>query len=108
MDECGSPLKSTETSGFFDSSRMPLSGPPAAASNAAFTSSALAGFSTSATRSTTETFGVGTRMAIPSSFPFRSGSTSPTATAAPVVVGIIDTPAARARRRSLCGRSSSF
>ena len=28
--------------------------------------------------------------------------------AAPVVVGIIDSAAARARRRSLCGRSSSF
>ena len=32
---------------------------------------------------------------------------TPTAIAAPVVVGIIDIAAARARRRSLCGRSSS-
>ena len=44
---------------------------------------------------------------MPSSLPFSSGSTSPTALAAPVVVGIIDSAAARARRRSLCGRSSS-
>ena len=53
-------------------------------------------------------WGVGTRIANPSSRPFRSGSTSPTATAAPVVVGIMDNPAARARRRSLCGRSRRF
>jgi hypothetical protein len=51
-----------------------------------------------------ETSGVGTRMAIPSIFPFSSGSTSAVAFAAPVVVGIIDSAAARARRRSLCGQ----
>ena len=60
-----------------------------------------------AARSTIDTFGVGTRIEMPSSLPFSSGSTSPTATAAPVVVGIIDSAAARARRRSLCGRSRS-
>ncbi len=48
-------------------------------------------------RSTTETFGVGTRMAVPSSLPFSSGRTRPTALAAPVEVGIIDIAAARAR-----------
>jgi hypothetical protein len=48
-------------------------------------------------RSTTETFGVGTRMATPSSLPLSSGSTRPTALAAPVEVGIIDIAAARAR-----------
>ena len=37
--------------------------------------------------------------------PSISGITSPMALAAPVVVGIIETPAARARRRSLWGRS---
>ena len=47
-------------------------------------------------------------MAKPSSLPLSSGSTSPTAVAAPVVVGIIESAAARARRRSLCGRSSRF
>ena len=49
------------------------------------------------TRSTTETFGVGTRIEVPSSLPFSSGSTRPTALAAPVEVGIIDSAAARAR-----------
>src|ERR1700722_2986401 len=48
-------------------------------------------------KSTTETLGVGTRIAEPSSLPFSSGSTRPTALAAPVVVGIIDREAARAR-----------
>jgi hypothetical protein len=51
-------------------------------------------------RSTTETFGVGTRIEEPSSLPLSSGSTSPTARAAPVVVGIMDIAAARARRGS--------
>ena len=75
---------------------------------AALISSAVALLVNSAVRSTTETFGVGTRIAIPSSFPFSSGMTSETALAAPVVVGIIDIAAARARRRSLCGRSRIF
>ena len=44
---------------------------------------------------------------MPSRRPLSCGSTSPTADAAPVVVGMIDSAAARARRRSLCGRSSS-
>ena len=37
-----------------------------------------------------------------------SGSTSPTARAAPVVVGMMLTAAERARRGSLCGASSTF
>ena len=52
-----------------------------------------------------ETFGVGTRIAMPSSLPAMRGRTSLSALAAPVVVGIIESAAARARRRSLCGRS---
>ena len=48
-------------------------------------------------KSTTETLGVGTRIDTPSSLPFSSGSTSPTALAAPVVVGIIESAAARPR-----------
>ena len=59
-------------------------------------------------KSTTDTFGVGTRTDDPSSLPFSSGSTSPTARAAPVVVGIIDRAAARARRMSLWIWSSVF
>jgi hypothetical protein len=45
-------------------------------------------------------------MATPSSLPLSSGSTRPTALAAPVVVGIIDSAAARARYRSLWTWSS--
>ena len=48
-------------------------------------------------KSTTDTFGVGTRMATPSSLPASSGSTRPTALAAPVEVGIMLIAAARAR-----------
>src|SRR5689334_6523094 len=51
-------------------------------------------------RSTSETLIVGTRTAKPSSLPFNSGSTRPTAAAAPVFVGICDIVAERARRRS--------
>src|SRR5205807_4375224 len=80
-------------------------GPLAAARKASLTAWALAGFSSSAVRSTTETLAVGTRIASPSSLPLSWGSTSPTAVAAPVVVGIMLTAPARARRRSLCGKS---
>ena len=48
-------------------------------------------------RSTADTFGVGTRIAVPSNLPESSGSTSPKALAAPVDVGIIAMAAARAR-----------
>src|SRR5512143_1970857 len=106
--DTGSWLKSTETSGSSTYWRIPFIGPSEAFRIAALISSAEAFFDSSAVRSTRETFGVGTRIAIPSSFPFSSGMTSETALAAPVVVGIIETPAARARRRSLCGRSRIF
>lgn len=46
-------------------------------------------------KSTTETFGVGTRKAIPVNLPFREGMTLPTAFAAPVAAGIIFWPAPR-------------
>ncbi len=58
-------------------------------------------------RSTTDTLIVGTRIAKPSSLPLSSGSTRPTAAAAPVFVGIIDIVAERARRRSLWNTSVS-
>src|SRR5205823_5425366 len=105
IDECGLPLKSLDTSSSSVASRMPFRGPAAASRNALLTCSTEAGFASSAVRSTTETLIVGTRMAIPSSLPFKCGSTSPTAVAAPVVVGIMLTAPARARRRSLCGKS---
>jgi hypothetical protein len=44
---------------------------------------------------------------MPSSLPFIAGITSPIARAAPVEVGMIETAAERARRRSLCGASRS-
>jgi len=56
-------------------------------------------------RSTIETFGVGTRMEVPFSLPFSSGDHSPIIFAAPVEEGIMLIAAARARRRSSCGRS---
>src|SRR5713101_1365072 len=105
MDECALPLKSTDTNSSSVVSRMPRSAPPAAARKASFTAAAVVDFSSSAVRSTTDTFEVGTRMARPSSLPLSSGSTRPTAVAAPVVVGIMLTAPARARRRSLCGKS---
>jgi len=60
-------------------------------------------------RSTTEPVGVGTRKAIPVSLPFVSGSTSPTAFAAPVVEGMMLIAAARPPRQSLLdGPSTVF
>ena len=58
-------------------------------------------------RSIMLTFGTGTLIEAPSSLPLSSGSTRPTALAAPVVLGIIDRLAARARCRSLCSVSCS-
>src|SRR3569623_1206501 len=55
---------------------------------AAQMSAYLAGFSSSTVRSTTDTSEVGTRNAIPVSLPFNSGSTTPTALAAPVEDGM--------------------
>ena len=46
------------------------------------------------------TLDVGTRIAVPSSFPKSSGITNPTAFAAPVDVGIIDVAAERALCKS--------
>ena len=50
----------------------------------------------------------GTRSAMPVSLPLSSGITSPTAFAAPVVVGMMFIAAARARYGSWCGRSCTF
>ena len=59
-------------------------------------------------RSIKETFGVGTLIAVPSSFPFKLGNTKLIALAAPVEVGIIASPDALALLRSLCNVSKSF
>ena len=59
-------------------------------------------FEDSNVRSTTETFGVGTLIATPSSLPSSSGITNPTARAAPVDVGIIFIAADLERYKSEC------
>src|ERR1700681_2211224 len=100
MDEFELPLKSADTSSSSVYPRIPFIAPLAAEFNAALTDSTVAGLSTNTVRSTTLTFGVGTRMAYPSSFPFSSGITRCNALAAPVELGIILMAAARARRRS--------
>src|SRR6202050_1833605 len=51
-------------------------------------------------KSTKDTLMVGTRIAKPSISPFNSGNTRPTAAAAPVLAGIMDMVAERARRKS--------
>jgi hypothetical protein len=108
IEECGLPLKSHRHELLVGASRIPRSPPAAASRNASLIACTLAGLLSSAVRSTTDTLTVGTRMAMPSSLPLRCGSTRPTALAAPVVVGIMLTAAARARRRSLCGKSWIF
>ena len=105
IEERLSPLKSIDTSGSSETPRMPLSGPAAAVRKASLSSSTVAGRSSSAVKSTTLTVGVGTRRLKPSNLPLRSGMTSASAFAAPVVVGMMFWPAARARRGSLCATS---
>src|SRR2546422_5913228 len=81
---------------------MPFSFPSAAALKAALISSTVVFLESSAVRSTSETFGVGTRIEVPFSLPFSSGITSPIIFAAPVDDGIMLSAAAREddRRRS--------
>src|SRR5450755_216389 len=79
---------------------MPFKSPLAAFLTAALISSTVVLRAALKLKSTKETLMVGTRIANPSNFPFNSGSTRPTAAAAPVLVGIIDMVAERARRRS--------
>ena len=59
-------------------------------------------------KSTIEPVGTGARIDMPSTFPLRAGMTTPIARAAPVEVGMRLIAAARARRRSLCGKSRIF
>src|SRR5438105_317720 len=66
---------------------MPLSCWSAARFTAPLISSLLVARRATNLKSTTDTFGVGTRIATPSSLPASSGSTRPTALAAPVEVG---------------------
>src|SRR4029077_7498824 len=96
-DECASWLKSEETFGASVKPRIPLSCCSAARRTAALISSLLVARLAMNLKSMTETFGVGTRIATPSSLPASSGRTEPTALAAPVEGGIMLMAAARAR-----------
>src|SRR4029079_13622781 len=100
-------LKSEDTSGSAVYSRIPFRSPAAACFTAALTSSTVVFFFATNDRSTSDTLIVGTRIEKPSSLPLRCGSTSPTAAAAPVLVGIMLCVADRARRRSLWNTSVS-
>src|SRR6516165_9843793 len=80
---------------------MPFIGPSEASFIAALISSYLADLASRQVKSTTETFTVGTRNAIPVNLPLRSGMTLPTALAAPVLEGMILLAAARPPRQSL-------
>src|SRR5260370_31153821 len=107
MEELGLPLKSADTNSSSVYARIPFIGPLAAAFSAPLTLSTVAVLSTNTVKSTTLTFGVGTRMAYPSSLPFNAGITRCKAFAAPVELGIMLIAAALARRKSLCGKSSN-
>mmetsp|Transcript_25527 Transcript_25527/g.41901 ORF Transcript_25527/g.41901 Transcript_25527/m.41901 type:complete len:220 (-) Transcript_25527:412-1071(-) len=100
VDEAGSWMKSQETTFSSVYPRMPLSSPSEASLRAARISSPLAGFSERKVKSTRETSAVGTRMAIPVSFPLRAGRTLPTALAAPVEAGMEFCNAQRPARQS--------
>src|SRR5262249_23279406 len=90
-------LKSLDTSGSSLVARTPASGPDAAALMASLTAATVVAPRAANLKWTSDRLGVGTRMEVPSILPLSSGSTSATARAAPVVVGIIDSAAPRAR-----------
>src|SRR5215469_8186156 len=96
----GSPIKSDETTSSSVYPMMPCMGPSDAAFTVALISSYLADLANRHVKSTTDTFAVGTRKAIPVNLPLRSGITLPTALAAPVLEGMIFVAAARPPRQS--------
>src|SRR5499427_11056400 len=96
-----SPTKSVETTSSSVYPMMSFIGPSEAAFRVALISSYFAGLANRQVKSTTETFTVGTRNAIPVNLPLRSGITLPTALAAPVLDGMILVAAARPPRQSL-------
>merc|ERR1719333_1409973 len=93
--------KSVDTTSSSVQSKTPAISPAAASFTAATISSYLAGFSKRQVKSTTETSGVGTRKAMPVSFPLTAGRHLPTALAAPVEDGIMFCEAQRPPRQSL-------
>src|SRR3569832_521698 len=88
---------------------MPFSAPCDCAFISAQISAYVAGFSSSHVWSTTDTSDVGTRNAMPVSFLFSSGITTPTAFAAPVEDGMMFSRMPRPPRQSLLdGPSTVF
>src|SRR6516164_4244431 len=105
----GSPIKSDETTSSSVYPMMPCIGPSEAAFTVALISSYLADLANRHVKSTTETFIVGTRNAIPVNLPLSSGIILPTALAAPVLDGMIFAAAARPPHQSfLEGPSTDF
>ena len=98
-------MKSTETSGALLTATMSFNVPAAASRNAVLMPSTVTGLFVTTVTSTSETFGTGTRMAMPRNLPSSSGMTFVIARTAPVVVGMMDSAAALARLRSRCGAS---
>ena len=68
--------------------RIPLSSPSAASTIISLIFAFEVGVFETNLKSIEDTLGVGTLTAVPSSFPFNAGKTSPTALAAPVEAGI--------------------
>ena len=101
-------MKSGETSGSDVVSKTDFKIPFSAFLKIIISSSSFVSLLDRNLKSTSETFGVGTLIALPSILPFNCGSTSPTALAAPVEVGIIEISEFLARRKSLCIVSMVF
>ena len=105
IHECGLPTISIDTRGSSEYSNTPFSSPSAAFLKAAFTSFTVTGLLNKQVISTIEPSATGTRMAVPPILPSNAGNIFAIALPAPVVVGIIETAAALALRKSLCGAS---
>merc|ERR550525_1659408 len=101
MDDALHVWKSVDTTSSSVQSKTPFMSPAALSLIAATMSSYFAPFARRQVRSTTDTSGVGTRKAMPVSLPFTSGSTLPTALAAPVDDGMMFCDAHRPPRQSL-------
>merc|ERR550525_1301530 len=101
MEDALQVWKSVDTTSSSVQSSTPAMSPAAASLTAATISSYFAPFSKRQVRSTTDTSGVGTRNAMPVSFPLSVGRTLPTAFAAPVDEGMIFCEAQRPPRQSL-------
>mmetsp|Transcript_21329 Transcript_21329/g.31698 ORF Transcript_21329/g.31698 Transcript_21329/m.31698 type:complete len:209 (-) Transcript_21329:406-1032(-) len=102
MEERRSPSKSVDTKGSSLYPRNPFMSPSDLALTWAQISSYVVDFLSLHVKSTTDTSMVGTRKAIPVSFPTREGMTLVTALAAPVEDGMMFPDAARPPRQSFC------